>query len=109
MHILAETQEKVYITAGPEFGVLEGHTLIIFKALYGFWTSGLHWHEHFANCLRDMSFSPCKAEPNIWMQWNGNIYKYIGVYVDDVAAAAKDPKAITDLLQTKYQFKLKGT
>jgi len=29
--------------------------------------------------------------------------------VDDIAAAAKDPKAITDLLQDKYQFKLKGT
>ena len=28
--------------------------------------------------------------------------------MDDVAAAAKNPKAITDLLQTKYQFKLKG-
>ena len=28
--------------------------------------------------------------------------------MDDVIAAAKDPKAITDLLQTKYQFKLKG-
>jgi len=28
--------------------------------------------------------------------------------VDDVTATAKDPKAITDLLQTKYQFKLKG-
>ncbi len=29
--------------------------------------------------------------------------------MDDVTAAAKDPKAITDLLQTKYQVKLKGT
>jgi len=37
------------------------------------------------------------------------MYEYIGVYVDHVTAAAKDPKAITDLLQTKYQFKLKGT
>ena len=29
--------------------------------------------------------------------------------MDNIAAAAKDPKAITDLLQNKYQFKLKGT
>jgi len=60
-------QEKVYIIAGPEFGELEGHTLIIFKALYGLRTSGLHWHERFADCLRDMGFYPCKAEPDIWM------------------------------------------
>jgi len=108
-YLEAETQEKVYIIAGPEFGELEGHTLIIFKALYGLRTSGLHWHECFANCLRDMGFYPCKAEPDIWMRQNGNIYEYIGVYMDDIAAAAKNPKAITDLLQDKYQFKLKGT
>jgi hypothetical protein len=29
------TKEKVYIVAGPEFRPLEGHALIIFKALYG--------------------------------------------------------------------------
>jgi len=56
-----------------------------------------------------MGFTPCKAKPDIWVRQNGNVYEYIGVYVDDVAAAAKDPKAITDLLQDKYQFKLKGT
>ena len=108
-YLEAETQEKVYIIAGPEFGDLEGHTLIIFKALYGLRTSGLRWHERFADCLQDMGFQPCKAEPDIWMRRNGNLYEYIGVYVDDVAAAAKNPKAITDLLQDKYQFKLKGT
>ena len=57
-YLEVETQEKVYIIVGPEFGVLEGHTLIIFKALYGLRTSGLHWHEHFANCLCDMGFQP---------------------------------------------------
>ncbi len=108
-YLEAKTQEKVYIIAGPKFGELKGHTLIIFKALYGLRTSGLHWHEQFADCLHDMGFTPCKAEPNIWMRQNGNVYKYIGIYVDDVAAATKDPKAITDLLQDKYQFKLKGT
>jgi len=100
-YLKAKTQEKVYIIAGPECGELEGHTLIIFKALYSLRTSGLCWHECFADCLRDMGFSPCKAKQDIWMQQHGNIYEYIGVYVDDVAAAAKDPKAITDLLQNK--------
>ncbi len=56
-----------------------------------------------------MGFTPCKAKPDIWMQQHGNIYEYLEVYVDNVAAAAKDAKAITDLLQNKYQFKLKGT
>jgi len=50
-----------------------------------------------------MGFHPWKAKPDIWMWQNGSIYKYIGVYVDDIAAAAKDSKAITYLLQDMYQ------
>ena len=56
-----------------------------------------------------MGFKACKAEPDIWMHKNGEIYEYIAVYIDDLAIAAKDPKAITETLQRKYGFKLKGT
>ena len=34
-YLEAKTKERVYIVASPEFGPLEGHTLIIYKALYG--------------------------------------------------------------------------
>jgi hypothetical protein len=40
-YLEAETKEKVYIIGGPGFGELEGHTLIIHKALYGLRSSGL--------------------------------------------------------------------
>jgi hypothetical protein len=40
-YLEAETLEAVYIIAGPEFGEREGHTLVVFKALYGLRTSGL--------------------------------------------------------------------
>jgi hypothetical protein len=66
--------ERNYIIAGPEFGQLEGHYLIIVKALYGLCTSGLCWHECFADCLCNEGFSPCKAEPDIWMRLNGDLY-----------------------------------
>ena len=108
-YLEAETLEKVYIVAGPEFGELEGHTLVVFKALYGLRTSGLRWHERFADSLRDMDFEPCKAEPDIWMRRNEDVYEYIAVYVDDLAIAAKDPKNITDKLEDVYNYKLKGT
>ena len=52
------TKERVYIIAGPEFGPLRGHTLIIHKALYGLKSSGLRWHERFADVLRSMDFVP---------------------------------------------------
>ncbi len=50
-YLEAKTKEKVYIIAGPEFGELEGHVLVICKVLYGLYTSGLCWHERFADCL----------------------------------------------------------
>ena len=50
-YLEAETKEKVYIIGGPGFGKLEGHTLIIHKALFGLRSSGLRWHERFANTL----------------------------------------------------------
>ena len=44
-YLEALTSEKVAIIAGPEFGKLEGHTLVIYKALYGLRSSGARWHE----------------------------------------------------------------
>ena len=106
-YLEAETMEKVAIVAGPEFGDLEGHTLIIVKALYGLKSSGLRWYERFSDCLKEMNFFPCKAEPCIWMRRNEDLYEYIAVYVDDLAIACKDPEAIVNVLTNKYKFKLK--
>jgi hypothetical protein len=44
-YLEAYTAEKLFIVAGPVFGDLGGHMLIISKALYGIRTSGLHWHK----------------------------------------------------------------
>jgi hypothetical protein len=103
------TSEKVFIIGGPEFGDLEGHILVIHKALYGLKSSGLRWHERLADCLREMGFFPCKAEPDIWMRQNGTKYEYLAVYEDDIAIAAMKTEIITDALVHQYHFKLKGT
>jgi hypothetical protein len=108
-YLEAYTAEKLYIVAGPEFGELEGHMLIISKAPYALRSSRLRWHERFSQCLREMGFEPCKAEPDIWMRRVDNLYEYIAVYVDDLCISSKDPKAITDTLTEQYGFKLKGT
>ena len=108
-YLQARTKEKLYLIAGPEFGDLEGHTLLVYKALYGLRTSGVRWHERLADCLRDMGFNPCKGEPDIWMWDQGQHWEYIGTYVDDLAIASKDPFALTGSLETKYGFSLKGT
>ena len=108
-YLEAYTKEKVCIIAGPEFGELEDHLLIIQKALYGLKTSGLRWHERFADTLRDMGFVPSYAENDIWMRRNGEKYEYIACYVDDLCMSVLDPQSIANTLEKEYGFNLKGT
>ena len=107
-YLEAYTDEKVYIIAGPEFGDLEGHTVIIEKALYGLRTSGARYHDRFADTLRDMGFTQCKNEPDLWMRDAGTHYEFICVYVDDLMAIMKDPARFFETLRKKYRYKLKG-
>jgi Reverse transcriptase (RNA-dependent DNA polymerase) len=65
-YLVAYTKEKVYFTSGPELGVLQGHTFVIEKALYGLYTSGASWHQCIADTLRDLQFTPCLADPDVW-------------------------------------------
>jgi hypothetical protein len=62
--------EKVDIIGGAKFGPLQGHTLIIFKALYGLRSSVLCWYQQFSGVLRVLGFNPSKAEAEMWMQEN---------------------------------------
>jgi hypothetical protein len=50
-YLEARMSELLFIVASPEFGGLEGHMLVIYKALYGLRSSGLRWHERFSACL----------------------------------------------------------
>jgi hypothetical protein len=42
-YINAPTKEKVYTTAGPEFGSNQGRPVLIVRALYGLKSSGARW------------------------------------------------------------------
>ena len=103
------TKEQVYIVAGSEFGELAGCTLLISRALYGLKSSGLRWHERFADVLRSMDFFPSKAERDIWMRDKGDHYEYIAVYVDDLLIASKECSSIIKALEDDHSFKLKGS
>jgi hypothetical protein len=63
-----KTKEKVYITAGPEFGVdLNGKNLIIDKYLYGLRISAARFHEHLSESLLRLGFKKTKHDPDILM------------------------------------------
>jgi hypothetical protein len=67
-YLETETSGKVFIIAGPKSGELAGHTLVIFKLLYGLQSSGLRWSDKFSFCLQDMRFFASLADPRIWMR-----------------------------------------
>jgi hypothetical protein len=104
------TKEKLYVIAGPEFGKLEGHLLIMDKALYGTKTAGQCWHHRLEATLREMGYVPSKADSDVWMKKNIklNLWEYVAVYVDDLALAMKEPEKFIKELREKYQYKLKG-
>ena len=63
-----------------EFTEKQGNTLLIYKVLYGLRSSGSRWHENFSGELRDMIFSSCKVEPDIWMRQSKSLWEYITMY-----------------------------
>jgi len=73
----AETREKSCIVAGPEFGELEGHTLVMFKACHGSRTSGNCFAENLVDHLRDMGFFQSQVDNAMQMQDCGDHQEHL--------------------------------
>ena len=88
-YLEAKTKEELYIVAGPEFEELEGHILVIYKALYGLKSSGLRWSQKIHDIMLDMGFSPSKADPCVGLRKAkcATKYIYVAIYVDDLLIA----------------------
>ena len=68
--------------------------MVVRKALYGLKLSGKMWLERSGNIFKEMGFFPSKTQDNIWIRDAGDHYEYIARYVDDLAIASRNPKAI---------------
>ena len=102
-YLEAYTDQKLCIIAGPEFKELQGHLLIMIKALHGTCSGGARWHDRLFDILQELKFKPSKADPDVWMrpEPGGTCYEYIAVYVDDLQAFCNE-------LKKRYNLKLKG-
>ena len=56
-----------------------------------------------------MDFKPSKADPDLRMRSSKDSthYKYIAVFVDDLAMCMNDPQAFCDTLKKAYKLKFK--
>ena len=104
------THEKLFIITGPEFEELDGFILIFNKALCGLKSSCKRWAERFYDIIKDMGFTPSKADPCIWMRQNQKLkcYEYVATYVDDQCLAAQNLAKIIQTLKEDYKLKVKG-
>src|SRR5687768_1496597 len=94
-YMYGKTKEKVFVTAGPEFGnQLQGKMLIIDKALYGLKSSSARFHKYLSATLLSMGYKPSKEVYDLLMKQVGDHYKYIAQYVDDVIIFSKVPLAV---------------
>ena len=72
-------------------------------------SSGLEFTQLLAACLKELDFFSSKCEPEIFMRQNGDHWKYIATYVDDLCIVMEDSKAFLEILTSEpYNFKLKG-
>ena len=103
-YLEAKTREKLYIIAGPEFGELQGHILIVEKALYGLRTSGARWAESLADELRNDHWTQSIADPAVWMKDKGTHYDYIVCWVDDAIIISDTPDHILTKLKKVFSL-----
>jgi hypothetical protein len=107
--LYGKTKEKLYKSAGPEFGVdLHGKDLIIYKSVYGLKTSDARFHEHLSESLLRLWFKKTKHDPDLWMVDKLSHYEYLATYVDDILIWSKDPMSVIKALEKTYMLKTVG-
>ena len=82
----------------------------IVKALYGLKTSGASWRAMLSQSLRDMNFTPTKADPDVHIRpatkpCGFEYYELILVYVDDILHMSHDITQVERVLRASYILK----
>ena len=109
-YLEAYTHEKLFMIAGDEFKEPEGFLLVFNKELYGLKSSGKRWAEWYHDIIKDMGFTPSKAERCVWIRENKDLkcYEYIATYVVDLCITSQDPGQIIQILKEDYKLNITG-
>ena len=67
-YLNAPVGEKVWSVAGTIMGQNKGMAMVITRVLYGFKTNAKAWSEFFGTLLKEMGYTSCVADPNVWMK-----------------------------------------
>ena len=75
---------------GPKFLDNAGKSMIIVRALHGLKSAVALFRAHLAQCMQELVYQSCVADPDLWMkaQYRPDDelehYSYILCYVDDI-------------------------
>ena len=65
-YLNAPCREIIWIFAGPELGSNEGCVLKVVRAWYGLKISGASCHAMLSQTMKDMKYTQCKANYDVW-------------------------------------------
>lgn len=110
-YLNADTKERVYTTAGMEFGADKvGRPVLVVRAAYGLRGSGKAFRDHMAATLRDAGYVSSKADPDVYMRkqckpGGYEYWEYVLTYVDDILVVSHNPGETMKHLQERYTLK----
>ena len=90
-------KEVIYMwqpQGSPETNASRGKVLQLVKGLYGLKQSARLWNQQFAAAIRAMGFFPSHADSCVFFRNDKDGMAIIGLYVDDILIATKDPMAM---------------
>ena len=67
-YLTAPTSERLYTKLGPEFDLDAGKIAVIVRALYGTKSAGASFRNHLADCMLDLKYESCIANPDVWIK-----------------------------------------
>ena len=89
-YLTAPCSEKIWTTLGSEFGPdLAGKKYLVVRALYGLKSAGASFRNHLAECMKNLGYLSCLADPDLRFKEEtspsdgAKYYAYFLLYVDD--------------------------
>ncbi len=67
-YITAPVKEKLWTLLRLECGLDSGKSAVIVRALYGLKSAGAAFKAHLASFMRQMGYTSCKADPDLWLK-----------------------------------------